>query len=36
MTGVFAEFERGTIQDRTKAGLKAARPEGELPGGRRS
>lgn len=32
MCGVFAQFERGMIQERTKAGLKAARAEGRIGG----
>jgi DNA invertase Pin-like site-specific DNA recombinase len=32
MLGAFAEFERSLIRERTKAGLKAARARGALPG----
>ena len=32
MVGVFAEFERGIIRERTKAGLAAARAEGRVGG----
>ncbi len=32
MIGVFAEFERGVIRERTKAGLEAARAEGRVGG----
>jgi DNA invertase Pin-like site-specific DNA recombinase len=32
MIGVFAEFERGVIRERTKAGLEAARAEGRIGG----
>jgi DNA invertase Pin-like site-specific DNA recombinase len=34
MLGVFAEFERSTIQERVRAGLRRARDEGEGPAGR--
>jgi DNA invertase Pin-like site-specific DNA recombinase len=34
MVGVFAEFERAMLKERTKAGLDAAREEGRI-GGRR-
>jgi len=34
MVGVFAEFERAMLRERTKAGLEAARSEGRI-GGRR-
>jgi DNA invertase Pin-like site-specific DNA recombinase len=32
MVGVFAEFERGLIRERTKAGLQAARAQGRIGG----
>jgi DNA invertase Pin-like site-specific DNA recombinase len=34
MVGAFAEFERATLRERTKAGLNAARQDGRI-GGRR-
>ena len=32
MMGVFAEFERATIQERVRAGLRRAKAEGKQPG----